>query len=220
MTKLILGLIISLSSIPSIHQQRNPGTLIIGGVRAPEVLSETKPTFTMDAIGRRIEGAVVLEGFVRKDGRFELYRIVRGLGFGLDEQAAIAVRSWLFRPGTKDGIAVDMLHTVEVLFRRADAKAQLSLPVIGNWMKQFVEEAKQAGLEGWIDADFTISPTGNLVRVSVVNDGSQPSAGLPTAGAELIQHFMDAARQAKVTPARIRGTPVESNSHVQLNVKP
>ena len=50
-------MLISLSSIPSIQQQRNPGTLIIGGVRASEVLSETKPGYTTEAMKNRIQGA-------------------------------------------------------------------------------------------------------------------------------------------------------------------
>ena len=208
MTRLLLGLLISISSIPSLQQQRDPGSLMIGGVRAPEVLFETKPAYTVEAFKNRVEGTVVLLGFVRQDGSFELYRVLRGLGFGLDEQAVLAVRSWRFRPGTKDGTAVDMLHTIEVSFKRSDAREKLVRPSISDWMKQFVAEAKQAGLEGLIEAEITITPAGTLTDVNVVKDTD----------VALTAFLMAAARRAKLAPATLNGVPFETNAKIHYGV--
>jgi protein TonB len=45
--------------------------------------------------------------------------VVRGLGHGLDERAAEAVRQWRFHPGTKNGVPVTVgPFKVAVGFRR------------------------------------------------------------------------------------------------------
>ena len=44
-------------------------------------------------------------------------RVLRSLGFGLDEKAIEAVKKWKFRPGSKNGQAVAVQATIEVNFR-------------------------------------------------------------------------------------------------------
>jgi TonB family protein len=44
-------------------------------------------------------------------------RVVRSLEPSLDEKALAAVGRWKFRPGTKDGMPVPVLATIEVNFR-------------------------------------------------------------------------------------------------------
>ncbi len=207
MTGLLLGLLIAVSSIPSIQEQRDPGRLIIGGVRAPEVLSQTKPYYSAEGLQRKVEGTVLLEGFVRSDGRFELLRVARGLGFGLDEHTAIAARNWRFRPGTKDGVAVDMVHTVEVLFKLPPAKPKFTPPDIVPLMNRLVEMVKLAGFDGWrIEAEITISSTGTVTDVNFLND---PDVGL-------VELFRAAFRQAKFAPATRDGVPVPTTAKLFL----
>ena len=209
MTKLLLGLLISISSIPSIPQQRDPGRLMIGGVRTPEVLSETKPYYSAQGLQRRVEGTVLLEGFVRTDGRFQLLRVARGLGFGLDEMAAIAARSWRFRPGTKDGVAVDMVHTVAVLFKLPPAKPKFTPPNLLPWLRQFAEGANLAGFDGeHIEAKITIIATGAVTNVQVLND----------INVELKESFVSALKKAKLTPATQGGVPRATRSKVSYQI--
>jgi TonB family protein len=54
---------------------------------------------------------------VDASGRARSIRIVKGLGFGLDEKAVEAVQQWVFRPGTKDGNPVNIRATIAVNFR-------------------------------------------------------------------------------------------------------
>ena len=50
------------------------------------------------------------------DGTVEIVRVVRGLGFGLDQNAIEALRQWEFRPAMRNGEAVDVSLNVEVNF--------------------------------------------------------------------------------------------------------
>jgi protein TonB len=79
-----------------------------GSVAPPRVLTQVKPTYTDDALERRIQGTVVLELVVRTDGRPTDIRVIRSLEAGLDLQAIIAAREWRFEPGRLGGRPVDV----------------------------------------------------------------------------------------------------------------
>jgi periplasmic protein TonB len=87
------------------------------GITAPAILQEVKPDYTEDARRRGLSGDVVLEIVVKSDGRVGAVRIVQGLGAGLDERAAAAVRQWRFSPARRFGTPVDVLVEVAVEFR-------------------------------------------------------------------------------------------------------
>jgi TonB family protein len=87
-----------------------------GAVTTPRVITEVKPTYTSDALLRRIQGSVVLEAIVGRDGRLSQIRVVRSLDPGLDEQAAQAALQWRFEPGRLAGTPVDVLVTIRLDF--------------------------------------------------------------------------------------------------------
>ncbi|MBA2356204.1 MAG: energy transducer TonB, partial [Acidobacteria bacterium] len=87
------------------------------GVEPPRLLREVKPDYTEDARRRGLEGEVVLEIVVRRDGRVGDVRVRQGLGSGLDQQAVEAVRRWQFAPATRKGRQVDVVVEVAVEFR-------------------------------------------------------------------------------------------------------
>jgi TonB family protein len=71
-----------------------------GAVAPPRVLVEVKPTYTSDALLKKIQGSIVLELVVRRDGTPADIRVIRSLDpGGLDEQAVVAARQWRFEPG-------------------------------------------------------------------------------------------------------------------------
>lgn len=86
------------------------------GIQPPRLLSEVKPDYTEDARRRGVEGEVVLEIVVRRDGRVGDVRVLKGLGAGLDQQAIQAVRRWTFTSATRKGQAVDVIVEVAVEF--------------------------------------------------------------------------------------------------------
>jgi periplasmic protein TonB len=68
------------------------------GYGYPICLYCPNPQFSGEAIKAKVAGAVLLEAVITADGRATNIRIIRGLGFGLDENAIEAVRHWRFKP--------------------------------------------------------------------------------------------------------------------------
>jgi TonB family protein len=96
-----------------------PGVYEVGratGITAPKVRSKVEPVYTEIARKARIEGTVLLEGIVTKQGTISIQRIVRPLGYGLEESAAEALSQWTFEPANRNGQAVDVRLNIEINF--------------------------------------------------------------------------------------------------------
>jgi protein TonB len=87
-----------------------------GGVSPPTVISQVQPEYSEEARKARYQGVVVLEAIVHEDGTVQIVRVVRSLGFGLDEKAIEALQQWKFRPGMRGGEAVSVSLNIEVNF--------------------------------------------------------------------------------------------------------
>ncbi|MGB7281710.1 MAG: TonB family protein [Candidatus Acidiferrum sp.] len=90
----------------------------IPGLIPPACAYCPTPTYTDEARHSKVQGTVTLQVLVGTDGRAEEIRVVRGVGFGLDERAVESVRGWRFTPA-RDGErrAVTAWVTVEAVFR-------------------------------------------------------------------------------------------------------
>ena len=103
-------------SVPKIKLEKGayrPG----GNVTPPRVLVKVEPKYSEDARNARVEGTVVLFVVIDERGKPRDLRVIRPLGFGLDQRAIECVEKWKFSPGTKDGLAVPVQATIEVNFR-------------------------------------------------------------------------------------------------------
>jgi len=88
------------------------------GTEPPKPLVMPNPNYTEDARKARIEGVVLLEVVIRANGTVDSFRVVKGLGYGLDESAINTVSSkWRFQPATKNKVPYDVKATIEVRFR-------------------------------------------------------------------------------------------------------
>jgi len=87
------------------------------GIDPPSLQREVKALYTDDARRQGIEGDVVLEIVVRRDGSVGDVRIKRSLDRGLDQRAIEAVRQWRFAPARRQGVAVDVIVEVAVGFK-------------------------------------------------------------------------------------------------------
>jgi len=87
------------------------------GIEPPKLLQEVKPDYTEDARLRRLEGEVLLEIVVRRDGSVGDLKVIRGLGGGLNERAVQAVRQWRFSPARRQATPVDVIVEVSVEFK-------------------------------------------------------------------------------------------------------
>jgi len=98
------------------------------GVTAPALLYKVEPEYTELARNAHVEGLVVLYVEVDPEGKAINPRVVRTLGYGLDEKAIEAVRKWKFRPGYKDGKPVSVVATIQVNFRLTKNPPPIAAP--------------------------------------------------------------------------------------------
>jgi TonB family protein len=87
------------------------------GIEAPRLLREVRADYTDEGRRRAIEGEVLLEIIVKRDGSVGDIKVVKRLGAGLDERAAQAVRQWRFAPARRLGSPVDVIVEVAVEFK-------------------------------------------------------------------------------------------------------
>jgi protein TonB len=87
------------------------------GVTAPKPIYSPNPTYVEKARKAKISGPVVLSMIVTAEGKVRDVKVTRSLDEGLDKQAVETVRTWRFEPATKDGKAVAVQLSTEVMFR-------------------------------------------------------------------------------------------------------
>jgi TonB family protein len=96
--------------------ERN-STAKAGEVTAPIPLREVDPAYPADMIHDNIQGVVILYAVIRADGSVAEVKVLEGFDDRLDENARIALSSWMFVPGTRDGNPVDLEAVVRIPFR-------------------------------------------------------------------------------------------------------
>jgi TonB family protein len=128
-------------------------------ISPPCLLMKVEPNYSEEARAAHVEGKAILSVVVDHQGNPQNLKVVRSLGFGLDQKAIEAVQKWRFQPGTKDGKPVAVIVTVEVNFRllsdpdelrvkadRGDANAEYELGLLyalGKGVpKDYVEAAR------------------------------------------------------------------------------
>ncbi len=88
-----------------------------GGVSPPRPTFAPDPDYSDEARRAAFQGTCVLWIVVGTDGRTRDIRVMRMLGFGLDQEAIEAVKQWRFEPATQNGRPVAVQVNVEVSFR-------------------------------------------------------------------------------------------------------
>jgi TonB family protein len=88
------------------------------GVSAPTCVYCPNPQYSAEAHKKKQEGTVVLAAVVTSEGRATQIKVISSLGFGLDEEAIEAVKTWKFNPAADaDGRPVPVYTPIEVTFR-------------------------------------------------------------------------------------------------------
>jgi len=84
---------------------------------APEAITKVDPAYPQDLMHDRVEGTVVLYAVIHADGSVGDVKVLEGFDDRLNENARKALEQWRFRPGTKDGMPVDIEAVVRVPFK-------------------------------------------------------------------------------------------------------
>jgi len=85
-------------------------------IAAPVRLIFVKPRYTEIARRARLEGMVILDMVIERDGAIREIKVLRGLALGLTDAAVTAVRQWRYEPTTVGGRTVPVRMTVTVRF--------------------------------------------------------------------------------------------------------
>lgn len=84
---------------------------------APAAISTPEAKYTAEARSKQIQGVCMISLIVNAYGNPQNIKVVRSIGYGLDEAAIEAVRNYRFKPAMKDGHPIAITMTVEVRFR-------------------------------------------------------------------------------------------------------
>ena len=107
---LAIGLLLGCAG--SVHPPSSPT-----GYEIPKLVHRVKPEYPADLRLQRVEGSVVIEGTVPKEGgAFRDPHVVRSDDPRLDPYALAAISQWVWAPGKKDGQPVDVKFQTTVSF--------------------------------------------------------------------------------------------------------
>ena len=89
------------------------------GVEPPVFTKKAIPKYPERAVKIKLQGYVILEAILRKDGNVDDIKVLRGLGkgkFGFEEEAIKALQRWQFLPGKVNGKPADVRMTLKIDF--------------------------------------------------------------------------------------------------------
>ena len=88
-----------------------------GNVKPPVSIKRVEPVYTEIARKARIEGIVIIEAIIDRNGNVTDARVLKPLPMGLDQAALDAVKQWKFKPGTLGNQPVPVIYNLTVNFR-------------------------------------------------------------------------------------------------------
>jgi TonB family protein len=85
------------------------------GVTPPRPLVQPLPPYTEAARAEKIGGLILVKCVVLEDGTVANCKLIRGLGYGLDESTLLTIQNqWKFQPARRDGNPVSFEAHIEV----------------------------------------------------------------------------------------------------------
>jgi TonB family protein len=185
---------------------------------APEVVEySTPPLYSDEARQRGIEGVVVLRTSVDLNGRATHARVVTGLGYGLDQNALVALRYWRFRPGARNGVPAAMDADVEIEFSLRqerlnelianDMATQVGPDVTPPRAVLTAQPPPASGAHGTVALDVVLLEDGRprIVRV------------LRSVSPELDEAAVQTFERWRFSPAMRNGAPVKVRLTAEVN---
>jgi len=92
-----------------------PGPLRVSSLQRADLLHQVRPVYPQLARQARVQGTVILEATIAKDGSVRDARIVSGHPL-LTEAAIAAVAQWRYKPFILNGEPIEVITTVTVTF--------------------------------------------------------------------------------------------------------
>jgi TonB family protein len=196
-----------------------------GGIKNPAPIHAVDPKYTDEARLAGIQGNVDLDIVVLANGTVGDVRVTKSLEPGLDAQAILSAKQWLFKPAMKDGAPVNMIVGLAIEFRlrgvppanpaavpnAAAPNTQGIVPPkpIKSVSPRYTSEAMRAKIEGDVDVEAVVLTDGSVgdVRVTKSLDPGLDEAAVA------------AAQQWRFQPATKDGQPVEYTVTLSLEFR-
>jgi len=109
-------LVIAVPDAPPAPEPTGP-IFVTGDVQKPVKVSDVQPQYTEIARKARIQGVVILQTIIDKEGNITDVKTLKGLPMGLTEAAIDAVNQWKFQPATLNGKPVAVYFNLTVNFQ-------------------------------------------------------------------------------------------------------
>jgi TonB family protein len=198
-----------------------PKATSVEGLAMPTVVSESRPSYTPEALRQRVNGSIKLECVVNTDGTVGEVRLLQALEPSLDANAQETLKKWTFKPATKDGKPMAVRVEVEMTFTtRTDGpklgstevyvpgQAGVRLPtVLAEVKPQYPEAAKAAGIQGIVELETVVLPDGKVGDTRVIKHLDP----------DLDREAMRALFQWRFKPGTKDDKPVPVQVHVEIN---
>jgi TonB family protein len=179
----------------------------------PIPITRISPVYPEFARRNRIQGTVVLELEILKDGSIRNIVVRRSVP-GLDEAAIEAVRKVRFIPGQIDGKPIDTLLIVPLEFKLDDETTSGFVswdkpPVlIGSISPVYPDSARVNGVQGTV-----------VLEVEILKDGSIRDIHVRRSVPGLDEAAIEAVRKARFEPALSEGKPIDVKLHIPVEFK-
>jgi TonB family protein len=95
-----------------------PQRIAVGGnVQAAKLIRQPRPVYPPELQAAGVEGTVMLQAIVGKDGSVMAVKVVKSAGQAFDDAAIASVRQWQYEPTLLNGRPVETMTTVSVGFQ-------------------------------------------------------------------------------------------------------
>ncbi len=199
-----------------VNAQKQPSPELTNPDVQPKLVSKIEPEYTEEARRAGVSAVIFCSLIVNADGVPQDIRVLRGAGFGLDENAIRAVSAWRFEPATKQGAPVACTAHVEVNFRLLVSNhdhqfASLNFTLPAGCSRPELSRGKvpdnpKGASDAKLRVALTVDPDGKLKDVSILES-------TPTEWAEAAMREM---KNWRFRPASINGRPAEVKGILEL----
>jgi TonB family protein len=185
----------------------------------------TPPLYSDEARARAIEGIVTVEVRIGVDGTVKRLRVVKGLGYGLDENALLAVRDWRFAPARRNGRPLEATTQIDVEFNLRNA--ELNEEIANDMATRIGPGVTPPQVVHRIDPEYFTAGRRETLQGPVVLDAVILEDGTPkivrvirSLEWELDEIAINALRQWRFSPAMQDGNPVKVRMNIAVTFQP
>ena len=182
---------------------------------APKLEHPTVPEYTPQARAASIQGTVVLEAVISKEGRVTHASVLSPLPGGLDAAALKAVAQWRYAPATMDGELVPVIMPVDVVFRLPYSTVDHVLQHERQRLDEIARDADPSAAE--VSEVKELARRGVVAAIGVLGRWEVTGSGVPVDGEAGFAALRFAAEQGDAGSLFFYGRAEVQGDHVGRN---